>query len=330
MDQAKAKGNALDTQSFPKTERLTLRASYFDHKKGVLLNSICLNEASLKPFRNRNRVQDLNGARFMSTLPTKSTQNLIDEVEAKQRELVSLAKLKGTYDKSVLEKQLFLVKTKLFREYAVMLMKIQSESQTPGIDGEIIHDDIKDNATFDNLVQYLREIAYHPNKYKSAPIKRVWIPKPGESELRSIGIPTIKDRALQTLVNLVLLPLVEMNSDPNSYGFRPYRDCKMAVAAVRNQLKTSNLTISKRAINKRFSFHSRIKQDGSSAVLIKANQNKWILDAHIKGFCNNINHEWLMNNICLHPDLKKLLGQWLHGNAKIFDAGLYTDLCPDA
>lgn len=66
----------------------------------------------------------------------------------------------------------------------------------------------------------------------------------------------MKDRALQALVNLVLLPLVELTSDPNSYGFRPYRDCKMAVAAVRNQLKTVDI-YKKRALNRR---HKAINQ----------------------------------------------------------------------
>lgn len=93
---------------------------------------------------------------------------------------------------------------------------------------------------------------YHPNRYKPQPIKRVWIPKPGKAEKRPLGIPTIKDRTLQTLVNLVLLPLVEMTSDPDSYGFRPHRDCKMAVSALRMQLKTLSIETQRRSLFTRY------------------------------------------------------------------------------
>jgi RNA-directed DNA polymerase len=53
------------------------------------------------------------------------------------------------------------------------------------------------------------------------------------------------------------------------------------------------------------------------------NENKWILDADIKGFFDNINHEWLINNLFLHPILKEFVRLWL--KAKILDAGMYTD-----
>jgi RNA-directed DNA polymerase len=56
---------------------------------------------------------------------------------------------------------------------------------------------------------------------KVAPTRRVWIPKPGTEERRPLGIPTMKDRALQALVKLVLEPEWEARFEPNSYGFRP-------------------------------------------------------------------------------------------------------------
>lgn len=157
-------------------------------------------------------------------------------VELKQRELVQLAKLKGVYDKEVLNKQVLLARSRLFREFAVELISIKSGSQTPGIDGEIY--DKEREESFEELIEYLRKITYHPNQYKASAVKRVWIPKSDKDEKRPLGIPTVRDRALQALVNLVLIPLVELTSDPNSYGFRPHRDCKMAIAAVRNQLRT--------------------------------------------------------------------------------------------
>lgn len=101
---------------------------------------------------------------------------------------------------------------------------------------------------FLSLVEFLRDMTYHPNKYQPSSIKRVWIPKPGKDEKRPLGIPTIKDRSLQALVNMVLYPLVEMTSDPNSYGFRNNRDCKFAIAALRSKLKSNNLTKIKEAM----------------------------------------------------------------------------------
>jgi RNA-directed DNA polymerase len=56
---------------------------------------------------------------------------------------------------------------------------------------------------------------------KVSPTRRVWIPKPGTEEKRPLGIPTIKDRALQALVKLALEPEWEAKFEPNSYGFRP-------------------------------------------------------------------------------------------------------------
>lgn len=44
---------------------------------------------------------------------------------------------------------------------------------------------------------------------------------------------------------------MELTSDPNSYGFRPYRDCKMALAAVRSQLKTREVDKARRSMSKR-------------------------------------------------------------------------------
>lgn len=56
---------------------------------------------------------------------------------------------------------------------------------------------------------------------KSKPTRRVWIDKPGKAEKRPLGIPTMKDRALQALVKLVLEPEWEAKFEGNSFGFRP-------------------------------------------------------------------------------------------------------------
>lgn len=246
-EQAKARGNALDRSG---------------------LNSAGLRRAPLNPIAGGNRFQDLDRARTMtSRLHPRSISNN-KEVEEKQKELVELAKLKGVYDKTVLNKQLILARSKIFREHAVLTLSTKPGSNTPGVDGESLK--MKDERLKEKLISYSRYILYNPNKYKAAPIKRVWIPKPGKADKRPLGIPTIKDRALQMTTNLVLLPLVEMASDPNSYGFRPHRDCKMAIAAVRNQLKTQDIEKTKKHIKERHA----IREEVPVGTLMKANQNK--------------------------------------------------------
>ena len=61
----------------------------------------------------------------------------------------------------------------------------------------------------------------------------------------------------------------------------------MAIAAVRNQLKTLDIEKSKKHIMERHA----IREEISAGTFMKANQNKWILDAEIKGFFDTINHE---------------------------------------
>lgn len=83
---------------------------------------------------------------------------------------------------------------------------------------------------------------------------------------------------------MVLYPLVEMTSDPNSYGFRNNRDCKFAIAALRGKLKSSDLTKIRDGMRRRC-------ERSNPGQYHKTNQEKWILDADIKGFFDNINHE---------------------------------------
>ena len=73
---------------------------------------------------------------------------------------------------------------------------------------------------------------------KSKPTRRVWIPKPGKDEKRPLGIPTIKDRALQALLKNALEPEWEAQFEPNSYGFRPGRSCHDAIKQIKNAIQT--------------------------------------------------------------------------------------------
>lgn len=293
------------------------------------LNSVCLNMVSRKfssgrkssakdlvsKGMNRPELSSLSNIKSLNLNQDENALTIRDKVELKQKELVKLAEKHGIFHTKVQEAQILMVRSLLFRLHAVNLIAKKAGSQTPGVDNEIF--DKKDYIQSETqLVEWLRSMVYHPNKYRPKPVKRVWIPKPGKSEKRPLGIPAIKDRALQTLVNLVLLPLVELTSDKESYGFRPYRDCKMAISATRMQLKSLSLETQKKSLKKRFG-------KPGLGEYTQLNEDKWILDADIKGFFDNISHDWLLKNIFLHPILKEFVRLWL--KAKILDAGTYTD-----
>jgi RNA-directed DNA polymerase len=86
-----------------------------------------------------------------------------------------------------------------------------------------------------NLERLQREL--RTNSYRPQPIQRCWIPKPGSTEKRPLGIPTVRDRVVQTAVRQVLEPIFERDFAAHSYGFRPGRGCKDALQRVDDLLK---------------------------------------------------------------------------------------------
>ncbi|WP_375340552.1 group II intron reverse transcriptase/maturase [Okeania sp. SIO3I5] len=113
---------------------------------------------------------------------------------------------------------------------------------------------------------------------KSKPTRRVMIPKANSDELRPLGIPTMKDRALQTLVKQALEPEWEAKFEPNSYGFRPGRSCHDAIEAIFNSIR------------------------------YKA---KYVLDADISKCFDRINHKALLTKVNTYPTLSQQLNSWL-------------------
>lgn len=97
--------------------------------------------------------------------------------------------------------------------------------KTAGIDG-IIWDTPQDHL---KAAQRLHKLAF--SEYKASPVRRVWIPK-SNGKKRPLGIPTIEDRAIQTLWAFALLLVAECTGDRNSYGYRPYRSTQDAMQAL--------------------------------------------------------------------------------------------------
>jgi len=98
----------------------------------------------------------------------------------------------------------------------------------PGVDGQTVKQ--FDRQQSEQLAKLQREL--RTGSYKAQPARRVWIPKPGSQEQRPLGIPSVRDRVVQTALRNVLEPIFEQDFAETSYGFRPGRGCQQAVARV--------------------------------------------------------------------------------------------------
>jgi hypothetical protein len=103
----------------------------------------------------------------------------------------------------------------------------------PGVDG-MTFDDV-DAAGRENWLAALRE-DLRTRRYRPAAVRRVYIPKPGGGE-RPFGIPTVRDRVVQTAADLVLRPVFEADFDDAMYGYRPRRSAQQAVTALHRVLQ---------------------------------------------------------------------------------------------
>ena len=113
---------------------------------------------------------------------------------------------------------------------------------------------------------------------RSSPIRRTYIPKPGKSDVRPLGIPTIEDRAKQMLAKIALEPEWEAKFEPNSYGFRPGRSCHDAIQSLFLSLRGTSRYVLDADIQKCFDRidHDKLLQKLSTFGLMERQVKAWL------------------------------------------------------
>jgi len=177
-----------------------------------------------------------------------------------------------------------LVKSEAARLIAVRRVTQDNQGKkTAGVDG------VKSVPPEQRLVMVKQLHPKHWKHTKPKPVRRIWIPKPGKSEQRPLGIPVMADRAKQALAKLALEPEWEASFEANSYGFRPGRSAHDAIAAI---------------------------------FLAIRYKPKFVYDADIKGCFDNINQEALLEKLHTYPIMRHTIKGWL--KAGVVDKWVFT------
>jgi len=145
-----------------------------------------------------------------------------------QRKLYTKAKQEPSY-------RFYCLYDKICREdiLACAYELAKANGGAPGMDGESF-DSIESDGRGRWLAAVRKELI--GQTYRPEPVRRVMIPKPGGGE-RPLGIPTIRDRVVQTATKLVIEPIFEADLEPNAYGYRPKRSARDAVRKVHQLLR---------------------------------------------------------------------------------------------
>lgn len=199
-----------------------------------------------------------------NSIPWRKVQRNVRRLQAR----IVKAIQEGRWNKA---KALVYLLTHSFSGRALAIARVTENSgaKTPGVDGETWSTPAAKSAAFTTL----RRHGYQPQ-----PLRRVYIPK-SNGQQRPLGIPTLRDRAMQALYLLGLDPIAETHADNYSYGFRLERCCQDALEHCFLALGRP----SKRCPS-------------------------WVLEGDIKACFDGINHDWLLEHI---PMDKELLRRWL-------------------
>lgn len=136
--------------------------------------------------------------------------------------------------------------------------KQMNQHKAYGID-KVTKGDYEQNleATLENLVKRMKSGSYKPN-----PIRRVYIPKDGSNKKRPLGISCYEDKQVENAIAQILTQIYEPKFYNVNFGFRPNRNCHQAVREVIEN--------------------------------VQYRKTNYVVEADIKGFFDNVNHEWLM------------------------------------
>jgi len=151
-----------------------------------------------------------------------------ERIRMLQKKLYSKAKKEPDY-------RFYLLYDKIYREdiLAHSWALAKANAGAPGVDGETFEqiESAGVEEWLNGIRADLRQRTYRPN-----PVRRVMIPKAGGGE-RPLGIPTIRDRVVQTAAKLVIEPIFEADFEPEAYGYRPGRSAQNAVEKVQQHLR---------------------------------------------------------------------------------------------
>lgn len=172
----------------------------------------------------------------------------------------------------------------------IAFKQVKKNKGKPGIDGITIADF---EACLDEELSQLQEELTNWT-YQPSPVRRVEIPKPGGKGVRLLGIPTVRDRVVQTTLKLLLEPIFDPYFSAHSYGFRPGRSQHQAVQAAQQIVNSGKSYVVDIDLSK---FFDRINHDR-----LIGRMGKKISDKRILRLVGNMLRSGVMINGIVNPN----------------------------